>query len=66
MISVYEYQIKSIKLKHTREGFLPTEDYTSIITRFAEKGWRFVQLVDFSNFAADEQHIDLVFERTKK
>lgn len=65
MISLYEYQIKSIKLRYSREGFLLAENYSHIIAQFAEEGWRFVQFVDFSQFAPSEQRIDLIFERKK-
>ena len=62
---VYEYHIKSIRLKRTREGITFAEQYEQLIATYSEKGWRFVQLVDLSNLSLDEQRIDLVFERKK-
>ena len=63
---VYEYYIKSIGLHHERKGVSLVEDYSQLIAMYAEEGWRFVQLVNFSELSPNEQRIDLVFEREKK
>lgn len=63
---VHEYQIKSIGLHHGREGISLAEDYEQLIARYAEEGWRFVQLVNFSELSPSERRIDLIFEREKK
>lgn len=63
---VHEYQIISIELHHGREGISLAEDYEQLIARYAEEGWRFVQLVNFSELSPSERRIDLIFEREKK
>lgn len=62
---VHEYYIKSIGLHHGREGVSLSEDYGQLIAMYAKEGWRFVQLVNFSELSPSEQRIDLIFEREK-
>ena len=65
MTSMYEYQTKTILLKHGREGLTLEEDYEKYIVAQARNGWRFVQLVNLSNLNPSERRIDLIFEKKK-
>lgn len=60
---MYEYTVKRIALLHGREGMSLAEDYEQHIAAYAKQGWRFVQLVVFSELAPNERRIDLLFER---
>lgn len=63
---VQEYHVRSIAVHYGREGLSLAEDYRQLIAEYAMDGWRFVQLVNFSELAPSEQRIDLIFEREKK
>ncbi|MHA6258977.1 DUF4177 domain-containing protein [Sporosarcina sp. CAU 1771] len=62
---MYAYHIKSIRLVHGREGLTLEEEYEKYILDQAEKGWKFVQLVNLSNLSPADRRIDLVFEKKK-
>ena len=63
---VYEYRIEYIGLHYGSEGFSIIEDYELLIAEYASKGWRFVQLVNFSELSSSERRIDLIFEKEKR
>lgn len=65
-IVMVEYHIKSIEVHHGREGISLAEDYGQLIAKFANEGWRFVQLVNLSGLSLSERRIDLIFEREKR
>ena len=62
---MYEYQIKSIGLHYTRDGFSLAEEYEQLIASYAKDGWRFVQLVNLSELSPNERRVGLIFERKK-
>ena len=63
---MYEYHIERIALHHGRDGISLDEDYEQLIAKYANSGWRFVQLVNFSNLSLSDRRIDLIFEREKR
>ena len=62
----YEYHIEHLDIHTRREGISLNEDYEGIIANFSNDGWRFVQLVNFSELCPNERRMDLIFERIKK
>ncbi|MCM3758711.1 DUF4177 domain-containing protein [Sporosarcina aquimarina] len=61
-----DYHIESIEVHHGREGISLAKDYGQLIAKYANEGWRFVQLVNFSGLSLSERRIDLIFEREKR
>ena len=60
----YEYKFKRIEMKR---GFIenrPKQQYHSIITQYAEDGWRFVQIFAPATKGGSASYFELIFERT--
>ncbi|OFL49830.1 hypothetical protein HMPREF2767_00320 [Nosocomiicoccus sp. HMSC067E10] len=60
---MYIYDIVSLDVSEKREGLSLKEDYSHIIQQKAQKGWRFVQVVNLTNLARGQRRIDLIFEK---
>lgn len=60
---MYIYDVVSLDVSEKREGLNLKEDYSHIIQQKAQKGWRFVQVVNLTNLAREQRRIDLIFEK---
>jgi hypothetical protein len=60
----YEYKFEKIKLKGAWWSNKPDRDYHDIIAKYAEDGWRFVQIFApaTSGYGA-ASYFELIFER---
>jgi hypothetical protein len=61
---LYEYKFVKIDLKTSFRGTSPTEDYRTVIERYASEGWKFVQIFSppLGNYGVSK-YFELIFEK---
>ena len=59
---MYEYKV--IRISVSMWTGKPKEDYVDVITEYAARGWRFVQVYQYRNASRGTGYVEVIFEKS--